>query len=113
MTVLSSSTEVNMEEKSTIVFDFSLFRNYRSAHAVMRAALGSTDYIGNNLDALHDVLTSLRKETAIRAVQINRGREQIGSYCDRILVCIADAVRENPHLSLSVEESGDFPLSFS
>ena len=72
MTVLSSSTEVNMEEKSTIVFDFSLFRDYRSAHAVMRAALGSTDYIGNNLDALHDVLTSLRKETAIRVVQIGR-----------------------------------------
>lgn len=51
------------------------------------------EYYGRNLDALHDVLTSL-KEDAIIDVYGEGANEDIAKYIERLKLMIADAVAE-------------------
>lgn len=73
------------------------------AHACLRAALESRDYIGSNLDALHDVLTSICHPTHIVLENISAARAAENSYLPRVLGVLTDAAIENPHLTYSTE----------
>lgn len=98
-----------MENTRTIILDFSRFRSRAAVHETLRAALQSEDYIGNNLDALHDALTSLRRDALLQLRRVESGRKKLGPYCDTLLACLADAAEENPHLKLALLPEEEAP----
>ena len=78
--------------------DASRFTTRREAHRAMKEVFAGYEYYGNNLDALHDVLTSIRQDAEITVCGLAQAREQIDAYADRLLLVFSDAAEENPHL---------------
>ena len=78
--------------------DASRFTTRREAHRVMKEVFAGYEYYGNNLDALHDVLTSIRQDAEITVCGLDAARQQIGAYADRLLRVFGDASEENSHL---------------
>ena len=91
-------------EKLQFYIDASLFTTRREAHQVMKEAFAGYEYYGNSLDALRDVLTSIRQEAEITVTGLPSAREQIGAYTDRLLLVFRDAAEDNPHLTFLFPE---------
>ena len=70
----------------------------------MQDAFWDGGYAGRNLDALYDVLTSIRRDAEIRIWGVTSAREQIGEYADAILAVFYAAAARNVHLRLTVRE---------
>ena len=89
-----------------LVFDIdaSLFTSRREAHEVMKKVFCDFEYYGNNLDALHDVLTSIMKDSTINIRNLDASKEYIGMYADRIKIVFCESAKENPHLTLVFSE---------
>ena len=75
-----------------------------AAHAYLKKQLTMPDYYGNNLDALYDCLTEM-DETEIVLTHFVSG----SGYAKRILRVFLDASRNNPLLTLTVQEDEDAP----
>ena len=86
------------------LIDAALFTSRETAHDVMQNAFWNREYVGRNLDALYDVLTSIRRDAEIRIYGMVAARRQIGEYADRILAVYYAAATQNPHLRVLVQE---------
>ena len=69
-----------------------------------RQQLGEDVLIGSNLDALHDVLTSITCPTDITILSRPALEERLGDYCSRVFSVLMDCLDENCELSLSFSE---------
>ncbi len=77
-----------------IILDINQFCTRSRAHAYLKEMLAFPEYYGENLDALHDCLTSLGP-THIRF----QGKvPSSGEYYQKILRVFRDSARENPDL---------------
>ncbi len=76
-----------------IEMDASRLSVREAAHETLRGALAPFGYIGHNLDALYDALTSL-PEAVITLTGTPEG------YAEKVLQVLRDAVKANPGLSL-------------
>ena len=65
----------------------------RRAHRYLKERFGFPDYYGNNLDALHDMLTELAGVT----VEV---RGEVSGYGRSVLGVLRDSAMENPGLTL-------------
>ena len=86
-----------------ITVDASRFTDKKATHAALREAIGSEDYIGSNLDALEDVLTSIGKKTRITLKNFNKAEEQIGDYAESLALVLASSAAANPNLTVVFE----------
>ncbi len=93
-----------MEDLLKFYIDASLFRSRRQAHGVMQQVFEGYEYYGNNLDALFDVLTSIRTDAEITVHALSQSEEYIEGYAERIRRVFLDAAEENPHLTLVFSE---------
>ena len=69
-------------------------------HRAFSAALSFPDWYGNNLDALHDMLTSLSEDIALSLLHWEDAEQSLGRYALSAKRAIWDAAEENPHLTV-------------
>lgn len=76
----------------------------RSAlHKAFAEALSFPDHYGNNLDALHDCLTSLTQETRLTLLHWPAAEAGLGRYAVGLKRVLEDAKKENPLLHILFE----------
>lgn len=83
-----------------ILIDASYFTDIKETHAALKAAIGSDEYIGSNLDALHDVLTSIGKKTKITVKNYRAAEENLGEYAEKLALVLAVSASTNPMLTV-------------
>ena len=71
----------------------------------MQDVFSGYEYYGSNLDALFDVLTSIRTDAQITINGLVQSEEAIGGYSQRIRQVFLDAAEDNPHLTLLFTEN--------
>ncbi len=86
-----------------ILIDASSFMDVKETHAAIKAAIGSEDYVGSNLDALHDVLTGIGRRTRITVVNYRKAEEYLGEYAEKLAFVLAVSASSNPFLSVVFE----------
>ena len=86
-----------MEEK---IIDCSSICTKEDLHRVFRETLSFPDWYGNNLDALHDCLTSLPEETKLTLLHWEAAQEGLGRYALGLKRVLTDSEEENPILHI-------------
>ena len=86
-----------------ILIDASLFTDRAKVHEILKTALESANYLGNNLDALHDALTSITVDTRIILRNLYHSRKHLGGYTETIAEVFAASAAANPHLTVVLE----------
>lgn len=84
--------------------DASGFTSRTDCHRDMQKVFVGYGYVGTNLDALHDVLTSIRTDAEIEIHGLEKARAAIGVYADTLRVVFETSAGENPHLHLRFTE---------
>ena len=80
----------------TITVDCAALCSRADLHGTIREQLAQTtekygiEYIGNNLDALHDVITSIGDEMCFVLISPEAAREKLGTYIDALREMLAD-----------------------
>ncbi len=85
----------------TYKIDFKGFENKRDVHVKIKEAM--FDYVGSNLDALYDELTSICEDSKIILIGTDFPADAIGGYLKATLETFLDAAKENSHLEISIE----------
>ena len=80
--------------------DGNSIKNRDDLHRAFSEALIFPEYYGNNLDALHDCLTSLFEETEICISNRDMLKENLGDYAKRFEKCIEESSEENPRIKV-------------
>lgn len=86
-----------------IEVDASLFTDPQAVHTVLKQALCEDGYIGNNLDALHDVLTAVGKKTKITVKNFTAAEKQLGDYASALALVLASSASSNRYLTVVFE----------
>ncbi len=81
--------------------DFSSFESRKEVHKKIKEAM--FDYVGSNLDALYDELTSICFECEITLIGTEFPEDAMGGYLTATLETFLDAEKENPYLKLTVK----------
>lgn len=84
--------------------DATSFTSKKEAHTLMQKVFYRYEYYGSNLDALHDVLTSIRIDAKIKVNGLAYSEKYIGDYAERIKEVFMDSAEENPHLKFVFTE---------
>ena len=73
----------------------------RSAlHKTFAKALSFPDHYGNNLDALHDCLTSIGEDTSLLLLHWEAAEKDLGKYAQALKRVLTDSANQNPHLHI-------------
>ena len=86
-----------------ILIDASSFTDVKATHATLREAIGGDGYAGSNLDALHDVLTSIGARTKITIINYRSAEENLGEYAEKLALVFAVSASKNPMLTVIFE----------
>lgn len=92
-----------MKHYRYLTFNFSKFASKAEAHRIMKEKLDHPDYIGNNLDALHDVLTTVGP-TKLTVRKVEEGKALLGDYIDTLLRVLQDSAEENENLKVYIRK---------
>lgn len=80
----------------TVTIDCATIRDAGSFHRAFSSQLHLPGFYGENLDALHDCLTSLPQKTTINLLHVRSLINNLGSYGRAALNAMEHAERENP-----------------
>lgn len=80
----------------TVTIECKEIRTKQDFHERFSAQLRLPGFYGENLDALHDCLTSLPKKTTINLLHTESLIHNLGPYGRAAISAIAHAERENP-----------------
>ncbi len=80
--------------------DGNCIKNRDDLHRAFSEGLIFPDCYGNNLDALHDCLTSLFEETEICISNRDMLKENLGDYAIKFEKCIEESSAENPRIKV-------------
>ena len=80
--------------------DGNCIKNRDDLHRAFSEALNFPDCYGNNLDALHDCLTSLFEETEICISNRDMLKDNLGDYALKFEKCIEESSEENPRIKV-------------
>ena len=84
----------------SVILDGELLLTREDVHKTLREGLSFPEWYGNNLDALHDVLTDRMEETYIELKNRALLDEHLGDYAVYLLRVMTDCAEENPHLHI-------------
>ena len=87
----------------TVVLTAEECSDKEALHRHIAEALDFPSWYGGNLDALHDCLTDMREDVAVRIPSVDALEEVLGPYTRRLMRVLVDASSENPHIHLSAE----------
>ncbi len=93
-----------------IILDFHTTETKEEVQEYLAMKLDLPDYYGMNLDALYDCLTEMTDDICIAIFEPAEGRQELGSYLERVKLVMRDAEEENPHLCVisgNLEENFD------
>ena len=93
-------------KKELIEIDAAAFETRYRTHAALKEIFAGYDYYGSNLDALHDVLTSIAPDTILRIIHFETAEQKLGTYAASLRRVFLESGEENPHLTVRFE---DFP----
>ncbi|MBO4355976.1 MAG: barstar family protein [Clostridia bacterium] len=82
------------------IIDASLFTSKSDMHELLQKVFSEYEYFGKNLDALHDVLTSIRKDSLIVINNFAKAQELLGAYMNTTAKVFCNSAEENPHLKI-------------
>lgn len=106
MRALNCSTEKNKEKNMDIkVLDLTNITDVQSFHEEFAKLLALKDY-GKNLDAMHDVLTSIG--LFLKITNINHTSAEIVEYLPRLIKVLTDSARENLGFNFELRSDGDY-----
>lgn len=77
-----------------IVIDGDRIKNRQELFACLKRQLPSENFIGNNLDALYDVLTECAEPMEIEIREMDMLQEKLGSYAQRLVRVLNEYQRE-------------------
>ena len=80
----------------TVVIDCGEIQTKEDFHRRFSEALYLPGFYGNNLDALHDCLTSLPQKTVLNLLHTQALIRNLGPYGRAAIAAIAHAERESP-----------------
>jgi len=86
------------------IIDAALFTSREQAHERMQGIFTESEYLGESLDALHDVLTTLGKKNdpaAVTVKNLRAARNVLGSYAERLARVFAESALDNPYLRVT------------
>lgn len=92
---------VNIKE---IIVDGSQVSSRGEFYDAIRIQIGGDLLIGNNLDALHDALTSITEPSDITIIERRLLEQNLADYWEKIYKVLMDCLDENYNLSVSFEE---------
>lgn len=73
-----------------IVIDGDKIDSRETLFAVVKEQLQAEDFIGNNLDALHDVLSEFGEPVELEVKNLGAFTESLGEYASRFLCVFRD-----------------------
>lgn len=83
-----------------VVIDCGMIEDRAGLHAALAQALDFPAWYGKNLDALHDCLTSLGRDTALVLQNWSAAESLLGPYGVRAAKVMTHAAGENPRLTV-------------
>ena len=83
-----------------ITIDCTAIRTREDFHAALAQALDFPAWYGNNLDALHDLLTDITADTTLRLENWADAETALGPYGSRAEKVLAICALENPSLTI-------------
>lgn len=86
-----------------ICLDGRLMLSRETAHAHIKQQLDLPEFYGNNLDALHDCLTSIATPMHIVVSHGEAMKEALGSYGEILLRVLSDVAEENECVTVTIE----------
>lgn len=93
-----------IKKTKEIIVDGSLISDREEFFETLKRQLSGDILIGNNLDALHDALTSISHSINITVLMRPMLEHNLGSYWDKIYRVIMDSLDENYNLSVSFDD---------
>ena len=82
----------------SVILDGEVILTREDLHKALREGLAFPEWYGNNLDALHDVLTDCREKTVIALADLPILEEHLGDYAVYLLRVLNDCAQDNPHI---------------
>ena len=86
------------------VIDGGSLDSREALHRALKEQLSLPDWYGNNLDALHDCLTSLHEPVELEIKNAGKLRESLGGYVSALCHVLCDSEKENGNLTVLWEE---------
>lgn len=86
-----------------VTVDAREFVSKHEMHAALRSVLGEENYLGSNLDALHDCLTSKAEPVELTIINWSYAMYRLGEYADRLWHVLDDASEENPNIRINID----------
>lgn len=88
------------------VLDLTHITDVQSFHEEFAKLLKLDDTYGRNLDAMHDVLTSIG--LFLKITNINHTSAEIVEYLPRLIKVLTDSARENLGFNFELRSDGDY-----
>ena len=85
-----------------IVIDAGGFKNKAEMFRILHEALGTENFYGSNLDALHDCLTMIFEPTRIVVTDFASAIAYLGPYADIFWHVLDDSAEENKNLHIEL-----------
>ena len=87
-----------------IIIDGNIIDSRDAFFNTVRSQVGADKLVGSNLDALHDVLTSITVHTVIEVQNRRLLEAALGDFWKRIMWVLTDCIDENRDLKLELME---------
>ena len=86
-----------------ILLDGEKIKSKSDVHAAFAEALSFPEYYGNNLDALHDMLTEGKDEIGVICVNVGALSENLGKWWKSLLRLLHDVSDEREGFHLCID----------
>lgn len=94
-----------------LVLDGKLITNKQDLFISLKIQINSSEFYGNNLDALWDVLSSIKETINIKMLNFQDLRANLGAYTDSLIQLFVDLKEVNPEINLKLSDDKDFVQS--
>lgn len=89
-----------------IYVDLSSVKDEKELHTALKSALDNDGYTGENLDALHDVLTGICKKTILTVTGFDAFARELDTYAEKLALVLAVSASENRALTVVFDKKG-------
>lgn len=91
----------------TVILDGEKILSKSDVHRAFASALSFPDYYGNNLDALHDMLSESSEDTGVIIVNKDQLSENLGKWMNSLIRLLTDVAEERDSFHLCLDPFGN------